>query len=73
MDYLVVQEAEDGTWFDEGETAVGLQRARTIGRGMSPRRGYEVTIYSLQYVETVNDPTKPYICPAPEPLDATNE
>ncbi len=55
--YLVVAEAEDGTWYDEGETAVGLDTARKVARGKWDGclpRGYEVIVYSLAYVEHVH-------------------
>ncbi len=58
MDYLIVlPEAEDGTWYGEEMTAVGLDDARKLARsrwaGRVPR-GYEITIYSLSYVEVVD-------------------
>ena len=53
MDFLIVLEADDGTWYDEPQTAVGLQQARSIARSIQPPRGYEATIYAMKYVETV--------------------
>lgn len=55
MDFLVVLEAEDGTWYDEGSPAIGIAQARALARGLSPVRGYEPTIYSLRFVEVVTD------------------
>jgi hypothetical protein len=57
MDYLIVPEAEDGTWYGEELTAVGLDEARKMARGKwegRVPRGYEVMIYSLSYVEAVD-------------------
>ena len=56
-DYLIVAEAEDGTWYDEPETAVGKDHARKIARGKWEGRvpkGYEIIIYSFSYVEAVD-------------------
>mgnify|MGYP001603502530 CR=1 FL=1 len=54
--YLIVAEAEDGTWFDEPDTVVDLDGARMMAHqrwdGKLPR-GYEVLIYKLDYVECV--------------------
>ena len=54
--YLFVAEAEDGTWFDDPDTVVGLDQARQLARakweGRLPR-GYEVLIYKVDYVECV--------------------
>jgi hypothetical protein len=53
MDYLIVAEADDGTWYDEGETAVGIGKARALAKTMKCPRGYDVTIYRLEYVEHI--------------------
>ncbi len=57
MDYLIVPEAEDGTWYGEEMTAVGLDDARKLARSRWAGRvpsGYEIIIYSLSYVEGVD-------------------
>lgn len=59
MDYLIVPSADDGTWFDEPDTAIGLEQARQVAvakwGGRVPR-GYEITIYRIEYVEVVEMP-----------------
>ncbi len=57
MDYLIVAEAEDGTWYGEEMTAVGLDDARKLARSRWASHvphGYEITIYALSYVEAVD-------------------
>lgn len=61
MDYIVVQVAEDGTWFDDPVSVIGLTEARHIARALPPVRGYEHLIFSLEYVETV-EPDKTAEC-----------
>ena len=53
MDYLIALEADDGTWYDMPQTAVGLLQARSIAQSVRPMRGYVATIYAMEYVETV--------------------
>ncbi len=56
MDYLIVPEAEDGTWYDDPETAIGLERARQTARKWQGRvpKGYEIVIYSMSIVEVMD-------------------
>jgi hypothetical protein len=50
-DYLVVKEAEDGIWYDDGEVAISLPEARAVAARMNLPRGYDAVIYALRYVE----------------------
>jgi hypothetical protein len=55
MDYLVALEAEDGTWYDDPEAVVGINKARLVANAQTLPKGYAAVIYELKFVETVKE------------------